>query len=568
MYSVTTTNVESMGGGVIRLTVNGLLRLDGRISANGLPGLHLGAGGGAGGSVYLTVGRLAGAGWISADGGNGDWPNGGGGGGGRVAIICSGSNSFTGVVSARGGAGHVPGGAGTIYWAVGRESPQLIVDNGGQQGTNTLVAQSLDSALAWVRGGAGLVPGSNLTFNGLEVFPSSAVIFSNQQLRVLGNATVHAGGRIHADGTGHLPGFGPGAGNSRLTPKGGGSHGGLGALNPEAAASGSIEFPTNWGSGGASASGSATVPPVGGRGGGQVHLSVGGTLTVNGSISAHGGNGELNSGGGAGGSVHLYDVGTLAGSGTIAANGGAGSGTGGGGGGGRVTIFCRTNLFTGTVTAQGGPGAAAGGAGTICWKRGGDQPWNARDMLLVVDNGGLSGTNTPLYGPTNLPVDLRIGGGAVVHPQTPFPFLNSLEIGPGGRLTHLPQQAGLDLLVQNHLTIAPGGELTVRGRGYAANSGPGAGGVRGDQGSGGGHGGAGGASASGAPGGAVYGWEFQPTNHGSGGGAFLSGWPGSEGGGTVRVRTGGPLRVDGVLSAEGNDGWVEHAGGGAGGSIW
>lgn len=71
-----------------------------------------------------------------------------------------------------------------------------------------------------------------------------------------------------------------------------------------------------------------------------------------------------------------------------------------------------------------------------------------------------------------------------------------------------------------------------------------------------------------AAGGGFYGSEFQPTDPGSGGGASLTGWSGSEGGGALRVRTGGPIQVDGVITAAGNDGRVEDSGGGAGGSIW
>src|SRR5258705_148302 len=78
---------------------------------------------------------------------------GGGGGGGRIAISYAITNVFKGGISARGGAGLNYGGAGTIYLGSSRQlgSPQVIVDNGGQRGTNTLL------------GTAGLI---NLTVSG------------------------------------------------------------------------------------------------------------------------------------------------------------------------------------------------------------------------------------------------------------------------------------------------------------------------------------------------------------------------------------------------------------------
>jgi hypothetical protein len=74
------------GGGVVRLTMGGTLALQGRISADALNALGGNADGGAGGSIYLTVGSLTGNGplWALGSGGNGA---GGGGGGGRVSIL-------------------------------------------------------------------------------------------------------------------------------------------------------------------------------------------------------------------------------------------------------------------------------------------------------------------------------------------------------------------------------------------------------------------------------------------------------------------------------------------------
>ena len=88
---------------------------------------------------------------------------------------------------------------------------------------------------------------------------------------------------------------------------------------------------------------------VGGTGGGAIQLAVGGTLTVDGVLSANGtvGNGDSyyggpywGGGGGAGGSLYLT-VGALSGTGTITAAGANGywPSYSGGGAGGRIALY-------------------------------------------------------------------------------------------------------------------------------------------------------------------------------------------------------------------------------------
>ena len=109
------------GGGAIRLRVTGNTQLGGTISADG-PDLGS-TGGGAGGSIWLTTGTLAGDGLIRADGSRSGTYLGygyGHGGGGRIAVYLDTGNNIDGVLlqaaSKRGAnSAHKGGGAGTVY---------------------------------------------------------------------------------------------------------------------------------------------------------------------------------------------------------------------------------------------------------------------------------------------------------------------------------------------------------------------------------------------------------------------------------------------------------------------
>jgi hypothetical protein len=562
------------GGGLIRLNVSGILQADGRISANGGNGSGLGGGGGSGGSIWLTVGTLSGTGSIMANGGNGANAiggaiGGGGGGGGRIAIYPA-ADLFGGTISAYGGGGAGWGGAGTVYLKTNSQNyGQLILDNGGNTGTNTTFsASSIDLLVTGWAIGQGPVGGWSV--RNLHICTNSVLTTvastSSQTVTVTGNATIDAGGAISVDGTGSGASSGPGAGVTSSSSIGGGGHGGFGAANPAGygGAYDSIQSPFTAGSGGGNGSGSSTAPN-GGAGGGALRLNVTGTLAVNGRVSANGNNGDINSGGGSGGSLWIA-AGTLAGSGTISANGGSGNGLGGGGGGGRISLGYTTSAFNGPISACGGGGYAGGGAGTIYTGA------NKSVGQLLVDNGGLPGTNTPLsiaYGMPSLPFNLTVGGGAVVYPQSTFPMLSNLTITAGGLLTSLSGQSNLDLVVLANVDIAAGGAIVVDANGFAQAGGPGAGKSVSGSGSGAGYGGLGGASATAAPGGTNYGSAQYPVDQGSGGG-FGSGplYGGSQGGGAIRLNVGGVFTLDGLLSANGNWGIQDNSGGGSGGSVW
>ena len=563
------------GGGAVKLTIGGALLVDGTLSANGAAGVTNRSGGGSGGSIWISAQTVAGSGSISANGGDGELPAGGGGGGGRIAIQ-SGINVFTGQTTAFGGNGFGYGGAGTIYTTTGTNSGQVLVDNGGHQGLTTLLPQGSEQLVLTAQAGAVLaIPGSQ-SLAGLLIRSNASLVVSNSitsNLMVSGNATIEAGGTISADGMGFPAnqGRGPGHG-SQLTffVGGGGGYGGNGGNANAVSASGGIGYgnylaPTDLGSGGASyLSGS-----IGSAGGGAIHLSVLGTLIVNGTISADGmpGIGD-GSGGGSGGSVWISAQ-MLAGAGIISANGGDGNGSGlyagGGGGGGRIAIQ-GINLFFGTASAHGGNGYTRGGAGTIYFGSG------QMPAQLVIDNGGVPGTNTLLSFFTSSTADLTISGGAIVA-FSGQPYLHSLLVGSNSWVV----VSNLTLATSGDLTIAGGGGIIANGTGYGASQGPGAGRnssivVGGSVGGGGGYGGFGGSGAGTSStlssGGTTYGSVTGPTDRGSGGGAASIASLGSAGGGAIHLTTLGSIQIDGIISANGNNAAATGAGGGSGGSVW
>ncbi len=176
------------------------------------------------------------------------------------------------------------------------------------------------------------------------------------QLTVLGDATVEAGGAINLDGRGYGGGSGPGVGQAAYYYPSGAGHGGRGGYGrngddvptPGGSVYGSEAMPVELGSGGGRSGESGAA---GGAGGGAVQLTVAGTLTMNGGLTAGGVNGAA---GGSGGSI-LLSVGQLAGNGVIHVNGGTVSGhRGGGGGGGRIAIYSANHNFLGTTAASGG----------------------------------------------------------------------------------------------------------------------------------------------------------------------------------------------------------------------
>ncbi len=362
------------GGGAIKLIVGETLTVNGRLSANGLPGSSYGAGG-AGGSIWIASGTVEGDGIITARGFRG-------GGGGRIDMGGT-TNNFTGpleVLSDDGATYGFRGLAGSLMLPRSAGTG-LILDNFVPVRTNVVFGNSVVFGNVTLTNGVMLSLEAN-TDSALFTF-SSLTVESNATLECRGNyydinaeaggspgnlygagpvmmaatVTVARGGRITAEGLGFPRGTGPGRGMPGVNYVAGG-YGGKGALfdTVYGLTYGSETRPTALGSGGGHTSA--------GQGGGAISLLVTNTLTVEGTITSKGGNGSGAGGGGAGGSLRI-EADTLSGTGTLSVAGGTGSGSAGGGGGGRMSLRYRVKTFTGPYTAAGGTGSTAGGTGTI-----------------------------------------------------------------------------------------------------------------------------------------------------------------------------------------------------------
>ncbi len=423
------TNKGGSGGGALQLSVDGVFQVDGILSANGTQG-YGNAGGGAGGSIYVTNCTLiTGAGSIEANGGAVDASGeGGGGGGGRIAVYAV-SNSFTGTMTAYGGAGTMAGGAGTIFTLVG-SAQELLVDNGGQTGANTPISTGPSAALVVQNGGVA-VSESPLSFTSVLINSNGWMAPNPGSVLNLAasNIIVRSGGGFNGEALGFPSGKGNGAGSSyslsqptfTIVCGSGAGYGGTGGNCVSNLALGGVDrvdtaFNPATSVAGSGGGGVLNFQDSGGPGGGAFQIAVSGQMTLDGVINASGGDGILTSvlpyspysagGGGAGGGVVLT-VGTLFGQGVITANGGDGiAGLSGGGGGGRIAIYCATNAFEGNLTAFGGGGVNAGGAGTIFVQS--DASTNGQ---LAVENSGGNGGTTFLKPLTN--VDLTVQAGAL-----------------------------------------------------------------------------------------------------------------------------------------------------------
>jgi hypothetical protein len=388
------------GGGVVRLAIAGGLTLNGSIAADGRGGTIWQDGSGAGGSINISAGTLAGTGTVSAVGGMNaaDYGTAGSSGGGRIAIVLTNADdtAYTSlVVRAYGGGGIASGAAGTIYLkGTNQTYGTLIVNNsGGSASRNTLYQTNTNQFDTIITTNAArFVLGTNaqLTMTGCnwlsdtnskiivitgsgQIIASTLTIPTNATLSCSGTnrftlnseVIVAAGGRMTHE---TITSTGTDPENHKLIATINGSLNVMtgGQINVSAQGYGQEKGPggfvdgtrgggSHGGEGGGISSttyGSVTNPVragtggefynnQGGNAGGVALLIIRDGLTVNGTIAADGqvvGN-IYTDGYGAGGSVNIVAA-SLAGSGTISANGGyqTGTGNGSGGGGGRIAV--------------------------------------------------------------------------------------------------------------------------------------------------------------------------------------------------------------------------------------
>jgi hypothetical protein len=227
--------------------------------------------------------------------------------------------------------------------------PQTVVSSSA-----TLPAGEYSFRNLTITNNAVLTLASNTTFSG----------FKGVKIEAL-NLIVDAGAAISADEKGFPISQGPGVGqishfecNWYFGGSGYGGIGGVGNSAPGGPTYGSALNPVDLGSGG----------KEGQSGGGAILITVSDTVSLDGKISANGGNFSGWGGAGSGGSININSY-RCTGSGVISANGGNGgyipgcSRTSGSGGGGRIATYYQSSTFDGEIEAN-SPGNP-GGDGTI-----------------------------------------------------------------------------------------------------------------------------------------------------------------------------------------------------------
>lgn len=285
---------------------------------------------------------------------------------GSLVTLASANVTATNMVFGAGGIDIKTGGA-LILNAQAASGGPLLVENNGAFIQNSLANFGFTSVL--VEAGGLVTHAANST--------SRQSILN---LNVSGDFDLEAGGNITVDGMGYAGGaqqqngFGPGGGSYDSDGNGGGGgHGGIGGPTGSGSGEGllydSIADPDELGSGGAGDVSNCGNTALGGAGGGEARIFVGGTFNINGIISANGFPGNagcgLETGGGAGGTINIA-ANSIAGVGAIHADGGAGAPVnGGGGGGGRIVLLDALGNFSGAITAAAGAGPQGAGIGSV-----------------------------------------------------------------------------------------------------------------------------------------------------------------------------------------------------------
>ena len=379
------------------------------------------------------------------------------------------------------------------------------------------------------------------------------------------NIIVEDGARITADQEGYdLVTRGPGAPAEAEYTKGA-SHGGLGDSATIGTRYGSAKQPITFGSSNQT------------RGGGAMQLVAHNELTIDGVVSANGGNTS------SGGSIWIQ-TNSLRGHGVIRANGGDFSSFAafiGPGGGGRVAVYYNDSSFTGVAEAQGGRRNAINSAedGTVgffeidtntlttghAWRfQANDAPHTyanivASDSVLSTDdNQSITITNFELSGLSKLNLasghDLTVDhliltdDSKLLVDQGTALKLHNLELKDRAVLTASPL-VWLNIESENVL-IEADAKITLEQTGYAAGGGPGSP-DDGDYYLGASYGGLGYGTLNPKP---TYGSPTEPVDFGSGANQ-------GRGGGALRLTVSDRLVNDGLIDANGGSS-------SSGGSLW
>jgi len=443
------------GGGTVRLDVTGTLTVTGTISSNGQTG---DCGEGAGGSIWINAGTLAGSGTIRANGGGTASYGGGAGGGGKISLTYT-TRTHNGTVSAYGtttgsynGRIYVSA-AGTIYTKASSATyGDLTVDNGTNSTTPTTTwytripasetfanvtvknyAQLLitsgktltvataftngtsDATLTINSGGildtsaiSSLTGAPNITNLGTHTVASSTTLSSstytyNGAFSGLTNLTISTGGIFSfANNTGlSIPGnltISGGTVNHTQEPNGTGT---TAARAVYFTVSGDMNI----------SSGSVTVTGLGFVTG-QGPATGDGTGCCSPSGGGNGGDGAKGNGSGGG----LSGIGSITSPVTAGSGAGSGSGSNGGYGGGTIRLDVTGTLtVTGNIVANGSNGGgvdAGAGAGGSIWINAGTLA-GAGSITANGGNGGNSSGRGGGGGKISLTYTTRTHNGSV-----------------------------------------------------------------------------------------------------------------------------------------------------------
>jgi len=614
------------GGGIIRLNISNMLEINGTIDSNGGNGsgaTNLAAGGGAGGSIWITTHEIKGNGNITAFGGyghDGGSPSniygGGAGSGGAIAIYynissfdMSNINASKGIEGETSSAfDYIEDGEHGSAFMYNLETKNMHISTVFKFiGVNTSQNQTTDTDFF------------NATtkvydFNLLNI--TSAHVTGQRKFLInitANNITIDENSvfDLGAKGWGETEGVCPGSeyGSNQC---GGGGHGGVGGrpylinVGYQNTYQGCYNddplHPTDFGSGGDDPNNQCTFGTHYNycHGGGAVNFKVDDTFTLNGIINVSGREGyDIGSvlnygvGGGAGGSIYIntYNLtgnGLLQGVGGWGGHGAATNYIGGGGAGGIIAIHYNYSDFDNSenISVKGlenslrGTGLEEHGSNGIAFL------YDTTDDVVeivggfrlaqnITENHTFYNTDNPylfdfnsvtMYNST-----IFIGDGNYTMITDSLTMNETKFVSRrNGFYSH---EVFLNLSTGSDLLIDPLSSIDLSWGGHLKDEGPGIGDASTHAGGGAGHGGLGGDGFYNNPeGGPSYGSQTFPQTFGSGGRTPTS-FPsqyGGKGGGIVHLIVDGTLTFEGLINVSAQNGTKNlnrAGGGGSGGSV-